>query len=584
MQAELIRANLMRQVKTMLRHILDVMKSNSIRKRIFTAQTSFAMLPLFLLTIIVILLLNEKTVNERNTYITGELNAAAESINHELNMYISKSVVLPNSYYVLTDIRGALKGDMYSVYRLQNNLKTFTSELQPHTGSEVMFSLYLHGFLYQDSAYIKSLEQFPKQEIMEKILTATLNNIVWDDGITAVRDQKYLVFYRNTTVQFKHNSILQVLIPYGQIENVINNIRLNEANSIILHQNSYGTVIYSNINNNDLDAVKIRFQEDQYTTFSSKFLLDGSRIVLGIPKANMRNKILIMCVFVLVTFVFVFLVMLLASKITSNKITKGLNLFINDIETNEKQLLDQNNFKGITVEDDDEISKLKKDFINVMVRMSNADKAFIAAEEQNRVLEIDLFQMRINPHLLYNSLSSVKISALRNSDADTAAIVDSLSNYYRLALNNGNKMISIFQETKLLKEYVNIINLSYRKKYKLNVNFDERLYDKTILNLLLQPLVENAIFHGLKGNDAAGEVSVEGIEENGYILIHVRDNGFGMADDTIHDLLQMRYTAARGGYGIKNTIQRIHLFYGEDCYLDIHSEIGVGTDIFIRIK
>jgi len=216
--------------------------------------------------------------------------------------------------------------------------------------------------------------------------------------------------------------------------------------------------------------------------------------------------------------------------------------------------------------------------------MNEAYKSLLKLENQNNLLQIDLLQSRINPHLLYNSLTVIKIFAMRQKDEKTVEIVDSMTNYYRVALNNGEDLIEVNKEINMVTEYLNIIKFTYAHDYKLNIIVDKDLCDKYILMHLLQPIVENSVLHALNGFREDGEIIITGYEKGEYIIFEVKDNGCGMGIETIDKLLDCSYKAKRGGYGVKNLIKRIKLYYGADCGLEINSCEGKGTCTIVKIR
>ena len=159
-----------------------------------------------------------------------------------------------------------------------------------------------------------------------------------------------------------------------------------------------------------------------------------------------------------------------------------------------------------------------------------------------------------------------------------------MSEYYRGILSGGNYIITIKEELELIDKYIKINELSYRNKYTVVKNIDEDVLELYTIKLILQPIVENSILHGLVDNDNA-VISITASKENDDIILTVEDNGYGMSEDDIKTALNTEKAQRRkGGYGISNTIKRIKAYYGNEYGIKIKSEIGKGTKVIVRIK
>ena len=203
-------------------------------------------------------------------------------------------------------------------------------------------------------------------------------------------------------------------------------------------------------------------------------------------------------------------------------------------------------------------------------------------ETENLRMELELLQMRFNPHLLYNTLGTLKIHI---QDPMFQNTIDSLCSYYSIILNNGHLLIKIKDELEMIKEYLFIQKSAYGlTDIEYVFDFDERVNNYSVIKHILQPIVENAINHGLKPAKRPGLLTVTAALEEGDVVIHVTDNGRGISPKTIDGLLkQPKSSRFSGGYGIYNVQQRIQLYYGEEYGLKIESVMDRGTSVQVRI-
>lgn len=197
-------------------------------------------------------------------------------------------------------------------------------------------------------------------------------------------------------------------------------------------------------------------------------------------------------------------------------------------------------------------------------------------------MELELLQMRFNPHLLYNTLDAIYYQ-VRNPVAKNS--IEALCNYYRIVLNNGHLIIRIEDEINMIQKYLSIVSFTYgldniTYEYKI----DEHITKYTIIKHLLQPIVENALNHGIRPTGHGGTLCITAFSEADDIYIEVTDTGIGMTADKAQKLLQEPIAnVLGGGYGIYNVQQRIQVYYGKQYGLTIHSIPQKGTTVLIKI-
>jgi sensor histidine kinase YesM len=272
--------------------------------------------------------------------------------------------------------------------------------------------------------------------------------------------------------------------------------------------------------------------------------------------------------------------MFFASKYSTKRVTARLEIFIDKIGNDDALLLNE---EPIQVSDDEEVMIIEEKFKELLSRINDLYAETVSIKLQKSAFELELLQSRINPHLLYNSLSVIKWNAQWNKDHKTIELIDSMVKYYRAALNKGNNIIKIEDELQMIKEYIKINEFSYSCKYEVRIDFDDRITGYYTIKHLLQPVVENSILHGLNGVEG-GKISIVGVMEGGDIIIYIGDNGNGMDRNKVEQITDINYNNIYGGYGIKNLVKRINMYYGSGYGLYIESQIGKGTTVTIRIK
>lgn len=213
----------------------------------------------------------------------------------------------------------------------------------------------------------------------------------------------------------------------------------------------------------------------------------------------------------------------------------------------------------------------------------------IRVEELNlRAAELRLLQEQINPHFLYNTLDNIIWLAESNETQQVVNMVSALSDFFRTTLSKGKDYISVKDEEAHINSYLQIQQFRYRDILTYEIDMDEEVYDCEILKLTLQPLVENALYHGIKGKRGLGHIRVSGCIREGLLEFKVQDNGIGMKEGRLREVRkmitgEMERTKEKGGFGLFNVNERIRLNYGQQYGLRIESVYGEGTCIWVTV-
>lgn len=202
-------------------------------------------------------------------------------------------------------------------------------------------------------------------------------------------------------------------------------------------------------------------------------------------------------------------------------------------------------------------------------------------ELDRKISELNLLQEQINPHFLYNALSSISVLAMGNGDKVASRAILYLSDFYRITLSKGKQDIPIREELNLLESYLKIQRMRFDDSIEVEYELDESLLDVHVVKLTLQPIVENAIHHGRDDDSEVFHILIRLFEEQGKTVFEVIDDGCGMDPEKLMQL-QNSMNHSEGGYGLRNVNIRIKLQYGSQYGVYIESERGFGTKIRIE--
>jgi two-component system sensor histidine kinase YesM len=231
-----------------------------------------------------------------------------------------------------------------------------------------------------------------------------------------------------------------------------------------------------------------------------------------------------------------------------------------------------------------EINNLKRVFNHMTTSIKNL---ILKIKEEEQIIaktELNLLQAQINPHFLYNTLDAVSALALMEDYDNCFKMTQALGSFYRNSLNSGLDFIKVKDEINCIQSYMTILNIRYDNEIKLEIDVEEEVMDCEILKLLLQPLVENAVHHGIKPKDGKGTVSIRVFSDEDEIIFILSDDGVGMSEEKIAEVMEGRSVTGKSGFGLYNLMQRITLYHGIKQPVLIHSEPGNGTEVAVRVK
>lgn len=207
-------------------------------------------------------------------------------------------------------------------------------------------------------------------------------------------------------------------------------------------------------------------------------------------------------------------------------------------------------------------------------------------QKQLRKAEFDLLQAQINPHFLYNTLDAIVWSAESGNQKQVVSMVGNLSDFFRLSLNKGKEMVLVSEELNHVRSYLEIQQIRYQDIMKFNINVPESLNGFKIPKLTVQPVVENALYHGIKNRRGGGTIEVFGRNKEEYFEIVVKDNGIGMTEERLADVRRAIEEGTNDRtvvYGLYNVNERIKLHFGEGYGIKIDSKYDEGTMVSIRL-
>ncbi|WP_165972369.1 sensor histidine kinase [Paenibacillus piri] len=432
------------------------------------------------------------------------------------------------------------------------------------------------------------------------------DRMIWIEVKTGVGDNVYpFIFGIRTIPNFITDTPLgyfMVVLDKKQIENDLIHIDIGQGGSMFI-VNEDGLAIVSSDEAMEMETKRyladnfkdrndvsghfihsvngvhslVTYNKLHRTNWTSVVILPVSSLTKGMDYVNYL-LILTGCATILLVFI--------TARLLSARITKP----ISNIQRNMKRVEQGNLQVNLPVTHTLEINDLSQSFNHMVGKLNILINQVYEGELRRREAELKALQANIHPHFLYNTLDSLYWMLIIRGQEEVAKVVVSLSHLFRYSIGGKGQTVPLRSELEHIRNYLQIQQIRF-EDLEVECIWDETIGNVTILKLLLQPLVENAIYHGLekKSGNRKLTIATKAIDQ-GLVLITIRDNGAGIRPEQLALIRSMMRMAdhfqileERLGMGIENVHRRIKLFYGEAYGMDISSEPGEGTEITIRI-
>lgn len=300
----------------------------------------------------------------------------------------------------------------------------------------------------------------------------------------------------------------------------------------------------------------------------------------GELKTERQTQIIIS---VALTFLICALILLIVLIVYSNIVNKPVKSLIKDMKRFEKEadgFVLNGGSEAVT-----ELRVISDSFRHMTVKISELMEKVRHEETELRKTELKALQAQINPHFLYNTLDSIQWMCEQGRTDDAAKMVSSLARLFRISISRGKELITIKDEMRHAESYLIIQSYRYKDQFTYSFEIDPTLENCLCNKITVQPLIENAIYHGLNRTVDEGEIKIsvkKAPDDENDILITVSDNGIGMTEEQCNAILKKERSDS-SGIGVKNVNDRLKIYFGDKYGLNIESELDVGTTVTVRI-
>lgn len=396
------------------------------------------------------------------------------------------------------------------------------------------------------------------------------------------------------------NSTLGVLLVdmnYSSIEQLLTKANTDNASEYIYLMDSNGEIIYhpkqkliyTNLyEENNLAAaayedgsVQEEFGGEKRLVTVKTISYTGWKLVSVVPMSSFEMGLSGMRMFVILLTALVMLMIIVLNQLVSARIANPLQKLNESVKEWEAGNLNPNIYVGGSLE----VEHLGKTLRSTVEQIRELMHDILVEQEEKRKSELDALQSQINPHFLYNTLDSIVWMIEGERYEDAVFMITQLASLFRISLSRGKTIISIEDEIKHAKNYMNIQKIRYKNIFSVDFDIAEDILNCCTVKLVIQPLLENAIYYGVECMDGDGEIRVVGYRKEHDIYIEVRDNGLGMPKETVEALLteNNRVRKSGSGVGLINVHNRIRLRFGNSYGLEIESQPDEGTTVRIHL-
>lgn len=512
-------------------------------------------------------------INQSKSDLNAALNQSALTLNSQLEAYnkivnflrFNQEIVnAANHTYTSTfEMYDTFVNVIDQNFYTARNLNTSIEQLTLYTGS----NLHQHGQTVHPIDEIKNTDWYPR------VMNST--NVLWFSDNDKIFSVTRIL---NTKERNPKDNILYACINYESLMQPFETLEAQGAKLLIL--DGEGQAVYSSEQEypsslfTEPSAEELDWNGEKNTVLHSSISTSGWTVFLYKPTDLITNSAWRIVSTVLLMIIACIAAVAVAGSLFSRKFISRIQHLRNNMKTVEEGSLE------VTVYSDskDEIGDLIRGFGNMVFKTEDLINKVYREEIARKEYEMKALQAQINPHFLYNSLSLINWRALRIHATDISEMAQLLSTFYRTTLNKGDNMILVANEILNVQSYMKIQLIMHSNSFDVEYQIDEAILAYHMPNLMLQPLVENAIIHGIENRGKGGEIKLSGRLEDGCIVFQVEDNGIGIEPERLAQLLESKPT----GYGLKNVHDRTKVMYGPEYGLSIQSEVNQGTRVTLK--
>lgn len=436
----------------------------------------------------------------------------------------------------------------------------FTNELQVYMDtlwdvdldSSHQMLIYSANASLFEGQYIRSTERLAQLEAVKEKMSRENANMIWMDDISWSGDVPYLYFYRK--IPAEHESFLEGCIRL--------NIRAKTPSVLRIEMQKMQKEEAAELSEGNAELRLLPVFDDWY------LLVELSEVTIY------KRYVGYFFVFLMFMMLMVVLIYFISQK-SVKKVVQAVTDLLDRIRENTAAERNENPETFFW-----EFETVLQRIQSLIGQVEGLEKQYYENELLRRKVEIELLNYKLNPHILYNSLSAINLVAYQEDYGQVRNITNIMIDYYRDVLAKNGEIVTVEEEIASIGKFINISRISRNQDFLLLTDLEPSILCMPIPHLLFQPIVENAIMHGFNVPKPEMLITICGRQEGDFLVFRVQDNGKGMSEEQADKLNRLQSR----GYGVKNTARRIQFYYGENCGLSFAAEKGKGTTATVKIR
>jgi sensor histidine kinase YesM len=594
----------MREMRlTFLRRAIDrLIYDLSLRYKLIVAFSFITLVPILFLGLFSSNVLRSNLQDSEMRALMQSLTQLNHSIDYYLGAYQNVSSLLFQNYELqstlsqetndLNDAIAARKNASRIVYQVLSSIQPQEIESTGNRPTDIIVRFYVEN--KKLSSYLGDIVPLEDIQAEPWFITTYQQSTapVWQSHAVLL-DTQYVVLNRKVVDfrTFQPLGMMRVFIPVLKIKSLISWNTPDNPYRYFYVDEQFTDIINAGVGPSDdmLRLIKaqgltdnlslLKAGEKEYIVGMARSSVTGWRLIFVAPTDVITAKTRTVSTITLISMLGSLVLCIIISVLFADFLTDRIDVLLKKTKRVDKdQFAIQQVIKG-----SDEIGQLDLHFNNMITRIDRLIKDEYKTKIVMNKVKLELLQEQINPHLLYNTLSLISMIAREDGRCDVVDVTDSLISFYKGILNRGKIITCLRDEIHMALTYIEIMRFVYHLNLDCTIEIDQAIYDCASIKLILQPVVENAILHGLRQN-GGGQLFIGGIMRDSEIEFVVADDGVGMSEGMVNYLNSLRdLDDLEKGYGLANVIKRINLFWGWQYGVRVESSPGSGTTVRLRI-
>ncbi|WP_068603619.1 sensor histidine kinase [Paenibacillus swuensis] len=551
------------------------------RQKLALTLLVFSLLPLSILGTLYMLQIRSDERRETLSLYTEQLRLNGDSIS---DLYLTGShqlLYLSNHSYLREVLNQIGSYDLTETFTSYESVNSILSALESNN-DQSHISIFAYDQHVYDSGLIQKTDRL--DVALRKVIEQSQGDMVYKAGNWQPETHTFdVMIYKLLQVADKPEGIIRLTVPASKLAGSISmdlpkgafaayvhdeqHIQILKANDIGRKealQIAYGYVSAGDQGPDDVIIQTVKFSEHQMILFLPEGVVAGK-----LKKATFQIALMMFAAFLIIAGS----VMTVTSRLTF-RLKLLINRFNRNIDTLISTDIDFRHGGG------DEFAEIHAKLYEFLQEVRTYHQQSLKDKEERKKLQLQVLQEQINPHFLYNTLSAIKWAY---PDPDLGETIDAMVRYYRGSLSRGREQLTVEEEFELISQYLKLQKFAYDSDFIYEIRCQPGTEHRIVSKMLLQPIVENAVLHGINGMSVGGgRIVVEAEKREGFLVLTVKDNGNGIPPEKLAVLEE--YQPVRfGGYGLRNVRQRLQLYYGDEARIHIHSRNGEGTEVTLYL-